>query len=255
VNPFVHKSAAARYAKGRPFFHPLVMLQVRNRLAVRKKFACALDIGCGTGLSAAALLEISNKVVGVDSSVDMGALASKASGIDYTVASAESLPFRNQVFDIITVSQVIHWLDAVAFLSEARRVTRGEGWLIVYDNFFVSHQPRLGADFEKWLNAYYRRYPKPQRREVSLEDPSTWSSAGFRLIQYDRYENDVAFSLQGLVDYLISQSNVIAAVEGGSEEIGETRRWLRESTRRFFSDSSEIDFLFAGPIVYLQRAA
>ncbi len=153
MNPFVYKSAAIRYAKGRPFFHPLVISRIRDYLVLNLPVATVLDVGCGTGLSSVALLEISMRIVGLDSSADMVAHAPRDSRIDYAVASAEHLPFPNDTFDMITLGQVIHWLDSLAFLSEAKRVSRPGSWLIIYDNFFVSHQPKLGTDFQNWFDA------------------------------------------------------------------------------------------------------
>ncbi len=255
MNPFIHKSAAVRYRKGRPFFHRSVMSLVRDRLNDNEGLARGLDVGCGTGLSAIALLEISSKVVGMDSSAEMVALAPRDARIAYTVGAAELLPFANAAFDLITISQVIHWLNPEAFLGDAYRVIRPGGWLIVYDNFFDCNQPRLGPEFQNWFGTYLSRYPKPHRREVALEDPNTWSNVGFRLIQSQRYENSLPLSATGLVDYLMTQSNVIAAVEGGRDEIDDVARWLTESTGGFFNSSGECEFLFSGPIFYLQRAA
>jgi hypothetical protein len=80
-------------------------------------------------------------------------------------------------------------------------------------------------------------------------------TGGFQLIQYERYANAVTFSSEALVDYLSTQSNVIVAVEGGREKIGEARRWLTESTECFFKSSREVEFLFSGPIAYVRPAA
>lgn len=140
VNLFAHKSAAERYARGRPYFHATVIRRIKERLSLNSPFQRALDVGCGTGLSTIAVKEIAAWVMGADSSAEMIYLAPKASAVEYQVANAELLPFRDLVFDLVTVSQAIHWFGKVSFLQETRRVTRSEGWLIVYDNYFAGQR-------------------------------------------------------------------------------------------------------------------
>jgi ubiquinone/menaquinone biosynthesis C-methylase UbiE len=67
----------------------------------------------------------------------MVALAEEVNEVRYIVTPDENLPFEENKFDIITLSQVFHWLDGAQrdrFLTEARRVLRPSGWLIAYNN-------------------------------------------------------------------------------------------------------------------------
>ncbi len=73
---------------------------------------------------------------------------------------------------------------------------------------------------------------------------------GFRLLKEEWDKNIVGFSLEGRVDYLVTQRNVIAAVEGGKEKIEEVREWLTESVKSMFGNAKE-NFLFSTPIWYL----
>ena len=57
VNYFSHASVAERYAKHRPYFHPVVMERLR-RFTGATKFGRALDVACGTGQSTRALAEL-----------------------------------------------------------------------------------------------------------------------------------------------------------------------------------------------------
>jgi hypothetical protein len=51
MNYFSPKTAAQRFAKGRPRFHPFIIQQIKNFLRLEKPFSYALDVGCGTGFS------------------------------------------------------------------------------------------------------------------------------------------------------------------------------------------------------------
>ncbi len=214
----------------------------------------ALDVGCGTGLSTTALKEIAEQIVGVDASQAMIARAPKDSSIQYCVAAAEELPFSECEFDLMTLSSAFHWLDRGKFCAEAHRVLRPEGWLIVYDNYF-SAQMKENADFQAWhRDVCLAKYPSPTRASVLFTSENS-ERQGFRLIHQEYYENIISFSVEELVDYLMTQSNVIARVEGGTEDIGEVRLWLMKNIRPLFRGLEEARFLFIGPIWYLQNAA
>ena len=229
----------------------MVIRRIKERLSLTVPFERALDVGCGTGLSTVALKEIAARVVGVDSSAEMIALARKHAAIAFEVADAEHLAFEDSAFDLVTVSQAIHWFRRASFLQEARRVTRNEGWLIVYDNYFAGSE---NGAFNAWhQESYLTRYPSPPRAWAAFSPDST-EAEGFQLIDDEVLRSTISFSLEGLIDYFVTQSNIIAAVEGGKETIDETRAWLKPSLECFFETSSTRDFLFNAPIWYLQRS-
>ncbi|HMG74481.1 MAG TPA: methyltransferase domain-containing protein [Pyrinomonadaceae bacterium] len=251
INFFASESAAKRYAKGRPYFHPIVIERIKERLALTLPVQRALDVGCGTGLSTMALKEIAARVVGIDSSAEMIGLARADSNIEYQLANAEHLPFKECEFDLVTVSQAIHWLAKARFLQEARRVLRTEGWLIVYDNYFAGSDNHT---FNVWRQeSYLTRYPRPWRESPNFAALEI-EKEGFQLIGDEVLRNTISFSLEGLIDFFASQSNIIAAVEGGDETIAEARAWLKENLERFFETSSAHDFVFSAPIWCLRRS-
>jgi len=254
MNFFSSKSAAARYTEGRPFFHPIVIERIKRFLSINEPLSRALDVGCGTGLSTIALKEIAREVIGVDASAEMIALAQSDPRIEYRVANAEKLPFKDAEFDLITLSQAFHWLEREKFLKEADRVLRTRGWLIVYDNY-ISGQMEENSEFQTWYReGYLKHYPPPPRTwpAFTAEDSE---NEDFRLLGKEEYQNRLKLTIAGLVDYLVTQSNVIAAVECGDEEIGEVRLWLTETIKLLFGELTEGTFLFNGPIWYLQKLA
>lgn len=254
MNFFGFKSAAERYHKGRPFFHPIVIERVREFLSLTEPLERALDVGCGTGLSAVALKEIASRIVGMDAAPSMLAHAPQDARIAYVVAVAEQLPFREQAFDIITLSQVSHWLDRKVFFAGARRVLCPGRWLIAYDAYF-SAQTIEHTDFQKWHEGVYlKNYPSPPRAPVALAAEDV-AGTGFQLCKEERLQHTISFTVEHLVEYLLTQSNVIATVEGGTKEIGEVRDWLTKNVRPFFAGHAEAGFLFNVPIWYLQSKA
>jgi len=254
MNYFAPKSVAERYAKGRPYFHPQVVSRIKAYLSLAEPVARALDVGCGTGLSTIALKTIARHVVGVDNAAEMLALAPTDPQIEYLVAPAEKIPVDDNAFDLLTISSAFHWMNRSAFFPEARRVLRPQGWLVVYDNYFCTRMEENRA-FQAWGRDHYlTKYPSPPRASVgfSAEDVE---QVGFHFIGQEDYQNFVQFSLETLVDYLVTQSNVIVAVEGGKEKIEDVRCWLTENLAPFFAGRAEATFMFRGPIWYLRKIA
>jgi len=228
----------------------MIVGRIKEFLRITEPLSSALDVGCGTGLSTIALKEAAKNIIGLDVSQEMVSSAPPGNGVSYVVANAEYLPFIDNGFDLLTLCQVFHWLDGDRFLTEANRVLRPNGWLAVYDNYF-SGQMIDNPEFHSWYKEYLARYPVPPRREISFR-PENTCPHGFQLIKEVKYENTIKLSLQGLVDYLVTQSNVIALVEFGREHIEEARVWLIRALEPMFPESGEREFLFTAPIWYLQ---
>lgn len=240
-------TAAARYGAARPYFHPHVMRIIRRRLelAQERKLARGVDVGCGTGQSSVALLEVAESVVGVDNSEQMLAHAEQRAGVEYLYGTAEELPVPDGCADIVTASLTIHWFDLPVFLREVARVLRPGGWLVSYSNGFSGWMAE-NKGFHAWSRDVYRvRYPAPPHRDY---DPAaeTFASAGFEICQPEQYQNEVTLSREQLVAYLMTQSNVVAAVEQGNERAEDVSSWLTEQVTPYFESGPSGTFLFWG---------
>jgi SAM-dependent methyltransferase len=252
MNLFGYRAAARRYTRGRPYFHPKVIARVGDFLKLPGPVGAALDVGCGSGLSALALAEIARGVVGVDASAEMVALAPPDARVSYAVAQAEVLPFGDGTFELLTASQAFHWFDRGRFLREARRVLRPGAHLVVYDHYFAARMEE-NERFRAWFRGQYLgKYPSPKRGEIVFSESES-EEYGFRLLGCEHYDDALEFTPESLIDYLTTHSNVIAAVEGGGESIDEARAWLAERLAPLFAGLDEATFLFRGPIWYLEK--
>ncbi|MBC7806813.1 MAG: class I SAM-dependent methyltransferase [Akkermansiaceae bacterium] len=251
INYFAHKTAAERYAQSRPFFHPLVIDKIRETVPLAFPVANALDVGCGTGQSTVALRGIADSVIGIDASPDMLSMALVGDNIRYVAAPAENIPSPDGVFDLVTVSLAFHWFDRPAFFGETRRVLRENGWLAIYNNAFRGEMVENPA-FGRWLrDSFLTRFPTPARNNVPVTTEEA-DGFGFRLGWNEDYGNQIVFSRDELAAYLLTQSNVIAAVEQGEEKIEEVYDWLLHELEPLFRSPVET-FLFGGYIWYLQK--
>jgi ubiquinone/menaquinone biosynthesis C-methylase UbiE len=96
-----------------------------------------LDVGCGTGIVARRAAPLGGRVVGVDASAGMLAVARAAAGreglpIEWREGRAEALPFANGEFDLVLCQYALMFFtDPRPALAEMRRVLAPEGRLLV----------------------------------------------------------------------------------------------------------------------------
>lgn len=256
MNFFSPQQAAERYSKGRPYFQHETIARVKEYLQLNDKLSIALDVACGTGLSSKALLAIANKVLATDSSKQMLHYAFIDSNIEYTVAVAENQPFANNIVDIITVCSGVHWFNIDTFLAEAYRLLKANGWLVLYDNFFIGEM--VGCpEFRDWYyTVYLNKFPAPPRNDTYLWNKDNILPLGFNFVFEDRFTNKVLFNKEQAGLYFTTQSNIIAQVEHGEITLEDAQKWLNNQLSSFFDNKgTPREIKYGNWIKYLQAVA
>jgi len=231
-----HARVARGYARHRPRFHPQVVERIAAFTGLAQQGPTqqghALDIGCGTGLSTEALAPLSAHQAGVDAA-----------------ATAECLPFAAGRFSLVAVCGAINWIDRRLFLPEARRVLKERGWLVVYDG--AERGAMVGRPaFARWYGDHYlKRYPRPPRDERPVT-PEEAARGGLDFVHSEDYTLEWPFDLESYVAFMMTQSNITAAVERGlaAETV---RADLLSSLKPHFSPGQQ-RLLFGGYICYLR---
>ncbi|HZP21607.1 MAG TPA: bifunctional 2-polyprenyl-6-hydroxyphenol methylase/3-demethylubiquinol 3-O-methyltransferase UbiG [Bauldia sp.] len=120
---WIKEQAAARF--GRDYRDPKALAGLT-----------ALDIGCGGGLVAEPLARMGATVTGIDPGVETIAAArshAEAAGlaIDYRAASVEALAEAGEIFDLVTLLEVVeHVPDVPAFVAAAASLVKPGGLLV-----------------------------------------------------------------------------------------------------------------------------
>lgn len=115
---------------------------LERRLAAARPGFRVLDVGCGRGDNLRRLVRYGGRVRGIEPSVER---AREAARIAPTVAAvAEALPWRDEQFDMVYVSHVLHHAsDVDAALAEAYRTLVPGGLLFVIETVDDSPLMRL----------------------------------------------------------------------------------------------------------------
>lgn len=125
-----------------------------------------LDIGCGTGwavLHVADLLQSQGEFYGIDLSQGMIEKAiSKSHGyanVHFQQANVEQIPLEDNFFDcIISTNSFHHYFNPSKALSEARRILRSQGRILVMD-------PTSDGPLMRWID---RRVKKNEPEHVKF---------------------------------------------------------------------------------------
>jgi ubiquinone/menaquinone biosynthesis C-methylase UbiE len=92
----------------------------------------AWDCATGNGQTAKELAKYFVHVFATDSSQKQIDNAIKIDNIYYSVQPAEQTTFKENTFDLITVSQALHWFDTEKFYREAKRVAKNTSFIGVW---------------------------------------------------------------------------------------------------------------------------
>ncbi len=108
-----------------------------------------LDIGCGTGAFMQALKNEGFQATGIDISFSMLKQSLKSNQSCVAGNAAGYLPFKENSFDLVTASYVIHGLDAgfrELLFREAARVSKG---IVLFHDF--NGKRHFITDFVEWM--------------------------------------------------------------------------------------------------------
>lgn len=147
------------------------------KLVGEKPFQALLDLGTGTGRILELLEDKYVKAVGIDASREMLAIArstlekANLSGVQVRQGDLMNLPTQDQSFDLVTIHQVLHYLDDPArAIKEAAKALKPGGRLLIVD--FAPHDQEFLRDQHAHL-----------RLGFPVEQVSSWLEAAGLYVQ------------------------------------------------------------------------
>jgi ubiquinone/menaquinone biosynthesis C-methylase UbiE len=203
-----------------------------------------VDLGAGTGLSAALWSGKAARIVAVEPSADMRRVALERIGAlpdadAFTVvdAAAEDTGLPGGCADVVTASQALHWFDPETVFTEVTRILRPRGVFAAYD---CDWPPFVDWECEAAYKAFERLVDELE--EAQVQRPRYAAKEGhlerLRRSGLFRHVTEIALHSRDegdadrLVGVALSQGGAVALLAAGVDEadIGLTR--LREVAAR-----------------------
>ncbi|HTV02214.1 MAG TPA: methyltransferase domain-containing protein [Luteitalea sp.] len=249
-NPFADAAMAAGYAAARPAVHPQVIAMLRAWLG-STRFARAVDLGCGAGLSTRPLLPLADECIGFDPSEAMVRAAGRVvPAATFLAAHAEAMPFGAATVDLMAAAGSLNYTrDLAAVWPESRRVLGRRGRFAIYD---FSPGRSFGADsaLQEWFTIFTGRYPYPRSQARPLSPDILASlTTGFETIRAETFELPVSMTADDYLAYMLTETSVQAATQAGTP-LDEIRSFAAETLPAVFGDRSR-DVRFTGYLALL----
>jgi SAM-dependent methyltransferase len=240
---------AAAYAVDRPAVHEHILRSAR----LVRRAERALDVGCGAGLSTAALAPLARRVIGLEPIPAMLAhWRDVAPQAGFVIGRAERLPFAAGSFDLVAAAGSLNYADLPSALAEIARVLTPDGTFVLYD-FSTGQRSVTGAELERWFASFERRFPWPAGwqpldvRELPLAD------YGLQLLDFTAVETRLPMDLDAYLRYMLSETNVEDSTARGACSPDEARDWCRTTLEPVFAQGP-VTVVIPGHVATLARA-
>jgi SAM-dependent methyltransferase len=227
-------SHSKAYAQFRPGY-PLELYQFLREIC--KERGRAWDCGTGNGQVAGEISKFFEEVYATDVSINQLSQAVQKPNIHYTKQAAENTIFPDAHFDLLTVSQAVHWFDFEKFYAETKRVLKKDAVIAIFGYALF----RSNAETDKIIKHFYDNvigsYWQPER--IFLEEKYQTIPFPFDEIEVPRFEMKQKWSLNRLIGYL----NTWSAVKAYEKEHQENPVDLvREELQKSFGEVGEVNF-------------
>lgn len=194
------------YVKYRPSYPEAVLEGLRAHCGLSHESVVA-DVGSGTGIFTALLLQSGCHVYAVEPNAEMRNAAEKGlstSGHFHSVSgTAEHTGLDAGSVDIITAAQAFHWFAHAEARREFRRVLKPAGWIALVWNQRMTDGPFERA-YEEMLREHVPEYDRVNHRKIDLNDITAFLDPA--QCQHLTFPNCQDFDLEGLVGRMLSSS-------------------------------------------------
>lgn len=221
------------YAKHRPGYPPPVLDILREECGLSVDFVVA-DVGAGTGLLSARLLETGCTVQAVEPNDAMRMGAQRLLGANPRFqavngrSEATTLPAAS--VDLITVAQALHWFEPEPTKREFQRLLKPGGKLAVINNRRHQELGSIIGEVETILAAY---------REVPEYGKGWWG--------WDEAACEFYFGPGGAIERTCPNEQIL-------DEEGFLGRWLSQSTIPQAGESGHEDLVLRLRAVFAHHA-
>lgn len=214
LNPTERFSDRVRdYKRYRPGYPPELLAVMAEEMGLRADQVVA-DVGSGTGILSALLLENGNTVYGVEPNAAMRAAAEELLAdrprFHSVNGAAEATTLPDASVDHVTAAQAYHWFDPVRARAEFARILRPGGYVaLVWNNRLTVGSPFLEA-YEELLMEYATDYAQVNHRNAATNDADALRAffSPNPMVSRTVARHVQAFDYEGLCGRVLSSSYV-----------------------------------------------
>jgi ubiquinone/menaquinone biosynthesis C-methylase UbiE len=95
--------------------------------------------------------------------------AKHSGNIIFSVQAAERVDFPNDYFDLITVSQALHWFEFESFYKEVKRVGKNKGVFAAWSYSLFSISEKIDREILEFYSTIIGEYWDEERKYVDEE--------------------------------------------------------------------------------------
>ncbi len=192
------------YAQFRPTYPEAVFTYLMQFVKGRN---AAWDCATGNGQAAKSLASYFNTVYATDISANQLANAIRKDNIIYKIESAENTTFSDDMFDLITVAQAIHWFDFDQFYREVKRTAKPGGILAVIGYGLIKTNGKLNDAILHFYQNIIGPYWDKERRYID----ENYKTIPFPFTEVEPIQ--ISCKLEWNFDQLIGYLNTWSAVQ------------------------------------------
>ncbi len=192
------------YARHRPGYPAAAIDLLETRCGLRPGIV-AVDLGSGTGILSALLLERGARVFGIEPNREMRSYADLALRGDYhgREGTAESTGTPSHFFDLLVAGQSFHWFDPRRTRAEALRILKPGAWAALIWNERPKESMPFLEDYEALLRRYAPEYDAVARLRAQEDGIRQFFGQAPELAMFP---NQQLLDFEGLAGRVLSSS-------------------------------------------------
>lgn len=204
------------------------------------------DIGAGTGIFSALLLERGSRVTAVEPNPEMRTAAEEKFAKDnhfrVSPGSAEKTELSDHSVDFIVCAQAFHWFDRDAAQLEFKRILKPGGKAVLIWNSRRTYGTPFLEEYEQLVQTFGTDYTQVNHKNITPEILSSFFKTG--QMQVAHFSNQQVFDFEGLSGRARSSSYIPAPGDPRYENMMTELRSLFERNKQddkvFFEYETEV---------------
>jgi len=192
------------YARYRPTYPKELYDHI---LSFVKEKNIAWDCATGNGQAAVVLADHFKKVIATDISADQIDKAIKKDNVEYSVCSAESTPFEENTFDLVTVAQAYHWIKWKEFKKEVTRVCKPGAIIAIWTYYRNTTGDKKIDDA---VYSFYENVTKPywDKARKYVEEKYSTVEFDYDPLPVKDFETTLNWQREDMIGYISSWSAI-----------------------------------------------